>query len=176
MILAAVVYILTSFATRGTQTWSVIEEISGDDDAKPKYWQALGSAASGMILLYAIGWTIFAVSYLRQLSTLDATERRLRWGIGVLASSFLGRNVVVFAFVLLYFQYEHQAGYGVQLAYLALYGLLSVAIWTSILVVAGRREESTPSDGANFTPLQQFTDDERRGRPYYSYAYIPKNQ
>jgi hypothetical protein len=128
-----------------------------------------------MILLYAIGWTIFAVSCLRQLSKLDSTERRLRWGIGVLASSFLGRSVVVFIFVLLYFQYGHQAGYGVQLAYVALYGLLSVAIWTSILVVAGRHEESTPSAGSNFTPLQQITDDERHGQ-YYSYAYTPKNQ
>jgi lysylphosphatidylglycerol synthetase-like protein (DUF2156 family) len=172
MILAAVVYALTSFATRGTQTWSVVAQIYGGGDTSVKYWQDLGSAASGMILLYAIGWTIFAFSFVRQTS---ATQQRLRWGVAVLATSFLGRNVVVFVFALLYSQYQHHAGYGVQLAFLALYGLLSVVIWTSILVVAGSHEETAPSAGASSSPLQQATDDERYGQPYYNYAYVPKS-
>ena len=175
MIIAAVVYILMSFAARGTQAWTVAEEISGTKNARPWYWQAIGTAASGMILLYAIGWAIFAVSYVRQLSKLHATKRRLRWGIGGLASSFLGREIVVFVFVLLFSQYAFHAGYGVQLAYLALYGVLSVVIWTCILVIAGSHEESRMSGGASFSPLQQTTDDERYRQPYYSYSYASRN-
>ena len=113
MIIAAVVYILMSFAARGTQAWTVAEEISGTKNARPWYWQAIGTSASGMILLYAIGWAIFAVSYVRQLSKLHATKRRLRWGIGGLASWFVGREIVVFVFVLLFSQYAFHAGYGV---------------------------------------------------------------
>lgn len=170
MILAVVIYSVLSFATRGTQTWSVVEQISGGGYTTLKYWQDLGSAASGMILLYAIGWTIFAFSFVRH-----ETQRRLRWGVSVLAGSFLSRNVVVFVFVLLYSQYKLHAGYGIQLVFLAFYGLLSVVIWTCILVVAGSHKESASSGGANFTPLQQSTDDERYAQPYYSYAYVPRN-
>ncbi len=123
-----------------------------------------------MIFLFAIGWTIFAVSFVRH-----TNQRRPRWAVIVLAASFLGRNVLVFIFVLVFAQYGLTADYAVQLVYLTTYGLLSVAIWTSIVVVAGCREENAPSTGASFTPLHQSAEDDRYGSPSCSYAYVAKS-
>ena len=87
VVLAVVVYSVLSFATRGTQTWSLVEQINGGSDAIVKYWQDLGSAASDMILLYPIGWAIFALSFFR------CTNQQLsQWWIIALAASFLGRT------------------------------------------------------------------------------------
>ena len=174
MAFALAAYAVTSIGSRGTQIWSVVAQIAGSSDSTSKFWQYVACAAAGLILLFAIGWSIFAVSFLKQLSLEHAMRRRLQWAIAVLAAAFLGRNIVVFIFFLLYSQFAYTAGVGVQLAYLALYGLLSVVIWMCVLVVAGCHDSHAESAGLNFSPLAQSTDDERYGQPYYSYTYGPK--
>jgi hypothetical protein len=174
MILALIVYAVTSIGSRGTQIWSVIAQISGSSGSISKFWQYVACAAAGTILLFAIGWSIFAISFLKQLAPEHAMRTRLQWSIAVLATAFLGRNIVVFVFYLLYSQFAQTAGHGVQLTYLALYGLLSVIIWTCILVVAGCHEEKEGNGEARFSPLATTTYEERYEQPYYSYTYGPK--
>lgn len=174
MRVALVIYSLASGGSQGSQIWSVVEQIQTKLDFTPTYVKDLAATAAGMLLLFSIGWTIFAISFIRKIPLDHATRKRLQWAAAVLAASFLGRNILVFVFFLLYSQYEHTAGDGVQLAYLALYGLGSVMIWTSILMIAGSHEERKSGQGAIFSPLEQRVDDERYGQPYHTYAYVPK--
>jgi hypothetical protein len=182
MILALVLYSLTSISNRGTQLWNVILQIypspgrgsDGFSQTSSQIYQDLGTAACGMILLFAIGYALFAIQYFRRLSTAEGNRKRLRWGVGILAASFLVRNVVVFVFALIYPRYQHTAALGAQLVYLAFYGLLSVAIYACVVAIArAQQQEGLSTDGARFSPLKQTDTGERIEHAYYTYPYIP---
>jgi len=184
MILALVLYSLTSVSNRGTQLWNVLLQIYSSagtgskaySDPSSQIYQALGTAACGMILLFAIGYALFSIQYFRRLSTAEGTRKRLRWGVAILAAAFLVRNIVVFVFVLIYSQYQHRAAYGAQLVYLAFYGLLSVAIYACVVAIArAQQADGSSTERARFSPLEQIDPGERIETTYYSYPYVPKS-
>jgi len=184
MILALVLYSLTSISNRGTQLWNVILQIypppgrgsNGYSDPSSQIYQDLGTAACGMILLFAIGYALFSIQYFRRLSTTEGTRKCLRWGVAILAAAFLVRNIVVFVFVLVYSQYQHIAAYGAQLVYLAFYGLLSIAIYACVVAIARAQQANASSpDGARFSPLKQADTGARIEHTYYSYPCVPKS-
>ena len=184
MILALVLYSLTSISTRGTQLWNVILQIylssagGSDSYSEPssQIYQDLGTAACGMILLFAIGYALFSIQYIRRLPTTEGKRKRIRWGVGILAAAFLVRNIVVFVFVLIYSQHQHIAALSAQLVYLAFYGLLSVAIYACVVAIArAQQADESSTDRARFSPLKQTDTGERFEPAYYSYPYIPKS-
>ena len=181
MTLALVFFSLTSISGKGTQLWNVLIQIyystgTGSNDPSSHIYQDLGTAASGMILLFAIGYALFSLQYVRRLSTAEGNRKRLRWGVAILAAAFLVRNIVVFVFVVIYSQYHHIAALGVQLVYLAFYGLLSVAIYACVVAIArAQQADESSTDGARFSPLKQTDTGERIEPTYYSYPYAPKS-
>lgn len=155
MILAVVIYWLTSVTTKGTDIWNLITQISpssGKDNGNDsKDWmstslrisQDLSSTASGMLLLFAIGFALFTITFIRRLPKTHYSHSRLSSSVRALAASFVVRNAVRFAFFLTYSQYKHVASLGVQLVYMILNGILSVAIYLCIVLIAAAQDGET---------------------------------
>jgi hypothetical protein len=169
MILAIVVYWIIGTASKGTQIWNLVIQNSppdsSDDGTTPSIltksqtiFQDLDTVASGMQLLFAIGFAILARRYLNHLSQTGALRKRLSFAVSVLAIAFLVRNAVKFAFALVYSQLNKTAWLGTQLVYMAIYGPLSVVIFASIVAIAamrGKEKESTASRVTTSTSYQK---------------------
>ena len=136
--------------TKGIQIWNLITEFSpsnGNNDADKQIdntlqiYQDMGTAASGMLLLFASGFVLFSIFFIRKLPETHRHCRLLSWGVGILATSFLGRNAVIFAFTLIYSQYNNVASLGAQLVYMVLYGISSVVVYACIVWIAAAQEK-----------------------------------
>ena len=162
MVLAIVVYFIIGTASKGTQIWNLVVQNSvdiGSDSAgngntpaiitkSLHIFQYLDTVASGMLLLFAIGFALLAGRFLKHLSKTKTMRKRLSLAVAVLASAFLVRNSVKFAFALIYSQLNEIASLGIQLTYMAIYGLLSVVIFACIISIAaiqGKKDTATTS-------------------------------
>ena len=167
---------LASIATKGTQIWSIFEQIdssndndSGSDSASDIHEfgsqvtaQDINTAAAGMQLLFAILYFVFTFWYLRRVKGHSATKTLIAT-IVTLGMAYLVRNIVCFVFVLLYSQYNHTDPLGVQLVYLAFYGILSVVIFCDILWIATLQEKGEMVRPGDHQP--NFTSDRPVWKP-----------
>jgi hypothetical protein len=156
MLVAIVLYFLISSATKGTQIWSLMVQIgagigNGDSDSSDDYtaeslqiYQDVDTAASGMLLLFSIGFALLSINFLSHLSKTHPLRKRLSWAVTILAASFLVRNIVIFVFTLIYAQYGQVASLIIQLIYMAFYGLLSVVVYACIVSIAAAQEKEDP--------------------------------
>ena len=175
MIFALVIYWLIGvFASRGIQIWNLVYQLSPSkgNGSENNDWlapsvrinQDLDAAASGMQLLFAIGFALLSVVFIRHLSRTNTLRKRLAWGVAVLAAAFLVRNIVTFVFTLLYSRFDHIASLSVQLVYMAFYGLLSVVIYICIVLIAAAQQEEQPvTEGPRYGRVQQTTTNEGYG-------------
>ncbi|KAK6387913.1 hypothetical protein LTR65_008368 [Meristemomyces frigidus] len=159
MVFAVIIYWIASGASKGTEIWNLMVEILGSGKGSSDkrdisdhlsiskslfISQCLESTASGMLLLFAIGFALFCASLIRRLSTTHTFHKRLCLAVGVLSVAFLIRNTVMFVFFLIYSQYHHVAPFGVQLVYMSFHGLLSVVVYVCILAIATVQEGEEP--------------------------------
>lgn len=159
MVLAVVVYWIIGTASKGTQIWNLVvqnsapdpQADSGSDDTSPiitkslVIFQDLDTVASGMQLLFAIGFALLARRYLSHLSQVEKRRKRLTFAVSVLALAFLSRNAVKFAFTLVYSQLGKIAPLAIQLVFMAVYGPLSATIWACIISIAHMRGKESNS-------------------------------
>jgi hypothetical protein len=111
-------------------------------------YQWIGSAASGMPVLGALGFAGLCVAIIKKRAASSSPHtttitppplpKAMRNGILALGAGWLLRSAVVFVFALVYNQYGHTAGLGVQLLYLALYGGLTAVVYACIVYVVPR--------------------------------------
>lgn len=200
MVLAIVVYWIIGTASKGTQIWNLVvqnsaPDPSGDDGSGTSpiitkslaIFQDLDTVASGMQLLFAIGFALLARRYLNHLSQVEKLRKRLTFAVSVLALAFLARNAVKFAFTLVYSQLGNKIPpLAIQLVFMAFYGPLSVAIWACIISIAHMRgKESSRSGSTAFTtttttPMyhkvaqMSVTEAENREYPYQQQQYHAK--
>lgn len=153
MIFAFAMYWIIGIASKGANIWNVITQFSpiGNShacetakcaneikgiDLSLRIEQDLDSAATGMLLLFSIGYALFAIGYIRhRLPETHPSRKKLSLAIGILATAFAARNIVEFVITLFYSQFDHEASQGIQLLYLAFYGVLSVIVYTSVIFV-----------------------------------------
>lgn len=174
MIFAFAMYWLISFVTKGAQIWNVITQFTPNNESTKckgncnvsngiekslQIEQDLDSAATGMLLLFSIGYALFSISYIHRLPKTLASHKRLSISVGTLATAFLARNTVDFAFTLIYSQFDREASLGIQLVYLALWGLLSVGIYTSVVFVEATLKKGEPAIDEPRYQSPQGTDD-----------------
>lgn len=188
---AILVYSLSSVAAKGVQIWNLILQIDGkdvtdtpaatihgsNDNGLSSYLKALAAferlstASAGILLGFAIGLATLAFLYTRRLSETHVFHKRLVWTVGILATCYLIRNAVSFVFWLLYSQLHHIAGLGIQLVYMAFYGVLSVCVYLCIVLTAvaqgkeddmpnnntyGSTEQGSVGEGAEWAKQQYF--------------------
>lgn len=150
MVPEIVVFFITGAASRGTQIWNLLVQNSvntgsdSDGDGKTdgiitkslRIFNYLDTVASGMLILFAICFAIIAGRFLNHLSKTKTLRKRLSSAVAVLTAALLVRNSVKFAFALIYSQLNKIATLGIQLAYMAIYGPLSVVIFACIISIA----------------------------------------
>lgn len=138
-----------------------------------KVHQWLGSAASGMPVLGALGFTGLCVAIIKKRAASSSSSphttttitpaplpEAMRNGTLALGAGWLLRSAVVFAFALVYDQYGHTASLGVQLLYLVLYGGLTAVVYACIVYVVPRwskvkaiSDPPTPPSGSTLQTL-----------------------
>lgn len=173
MITAIVIYWIISFVCKGTQIWALVQQITpnfihslANGDKKTaegltlgfEIYQDLNTAASGMMLLFSIGFAIFSFNFVRRRykGRSDKQYNRVTVAIGTLAVVFLARNAVMFTFTLVYSQFNHIAPPGIQLVYFAFYDILSVGVYICISqAVKSQPEEDPLARAGGLGQLQQ---------------------
>ena len=169
MILAIVVYWVIGTASKGTQIWNLVVQNSAPDanssggnntssilTKSQAIFQDLDTVASSMQLLFAIGFAILSRRYLKHLSQNAELRKRLSFAVSILAIAFLVRNAVKFAFALVYSQLNKIASLGIQLAYMAIYGPLSVLIFACIVSIAAMRGKEKDGTTSTITPSTSY--------------------
>jgi hypothetical protein len=158
MVFAFAMYWLISFASKGANIWNVVTQFIPNNQSgtcktagcKDTYHyihlslhieQCLESAATGMLLLFSLDYALFAIGYIRQLPETDLLRKRLSWSISALAVAFVARNTVEFVITLYYSPLDHSALPPIQLLYLAIYGVLSVLMYISVVFVESTRNK-----------------------------------
>lgn len=160
MYFAFFMYWLIGICTKGAQIWDVVQQFTprdADKDCKAKndcayrhgvdlslrIEQDLASAASGMLLLFSIGYALFSMGYIRDPPGDGPLQKRLSLSVVALATFNLSRNIVNFAFTLIYAQFDHSASLGIQLVYVALWGLLTVGAYISVVCVEATKHKDS---------------------------------
>jgi hypothetical protein len=184
MILAVVVYWIIGTASKGTQIWNLVVQNSnitdlesdGDQNANKiirkslQIFQDLDTVASGMLFLFAIGFAILASRYLNHKSKTKTLRNRLAFAVAILAAAFLVRNVVKFTFALIYSQLGKVAFLGVQLVYMAIYGLLSVIIFACIIACATIQGDEGASTTTRYGQVTETASSEPEDMSYHHQA------
>lgn len=158
MYIAFAFYWFIGICTKGAQVWDVVQQFTPRDAEKTcvksgdcdylkgaalslQIERDLASAASGMLLLFSIGYGIFSIWYLRDPPDDGPLQKRLSRSVVALATFFLSRNIVNFAFTLLYAQFGHSAGLAIQLVYAALWGALTVGVYVAVVFIEGTKKK-----------------------------------
>jgi len=167
---AIVMYFIISLFTKGSQIWNLMGQINSDTGKSwyhlksLDYYQGLGTAAFGLLLAFSIGFGLLSIGFIRLLPPTYTLRARLSWAIGIFATVFLARNIVMFTFTIIYSQLHYTASLGAQLIYMAFYGLLSVVLYVCVVWIAAvRRKEDDMADGTRYGRVQQMAVNEGIG-------------
>jgi hypothetical protein len=145
--LAVLIYSIISAASKGTQICNIMTQNAADAGSnsdgnsndpliKSTVFKDLDTAARGMLLLFGIDFALLSISFLHHLSKSQRSRKRIFFAVATLAAPFPVQNVVKFVFILIYAQYNGIAALGIQLIYIAFYGLLPVTISACIISIA----------------------------------------
>ena len=161
--IAIAIYFIIATVSKGTEIWNLLDQNvldTGSNSSDPTtlsitIFQDLGTVATGMLLLFAISFAVLAGRYLHHLAKNQMLRKRVSFAVAALAAAFLVRNLVNFVFALYYSQYNHVAALGVQLIYMAFYGILSVIIFGCIVLIAASQEKQGPVINPRYGQVEQ---------------------